>query len=190
MCDRGGNKSCGPIVRNSCGNGPCSGCNVKLDHWNCGGYCGGAGGAGGAVQSGIAQFQWNLGQEARNAALLSGDPIIPASGRWYFDKRGAWSPYGKQCPTPECSPICDYGLRPVEVSPGIWNCVPNSVPAGAVINAYNDVLYVNALYDVGRTLPFLRGGCGGRNRFAGAPPVLNPYTWPPVLNPISDLYRR
>lgn len=162
-----------------CGNGPCSGCNVYLDHWNCG-YC---------SNDRTTQKAWALGNVEREAALRSGDPVIPASGNFNFGRMGAWQPFGRPCTlnNGDGSPLDVPGLHLCQVAPGVWQYLPNWVPCGAAINFYNDGAYIESIYSVSRTLPFSRSG--GR-RFENAPPVLNPYVWPPLANPITDLYRR
>ena len=192
MCDRGtcgseqifvtpgSNCGCGVAkCGTSCGNGPCSGCNVALDQWNCG-YC---------ANDRTSQRAWALGNEARDTALKSGEAIIPPSGNFNFSPMGAWQPFGRRCTLNDNAgdPLAPPGMHSCSVAPGIWTVVPNWVPCGAMINFYNDGAYINSIYDVSRTMPYARGRGGG---LRNAPPVLNPYTWPPPFNPISDLYRR
>lgn len=167
-----------PKQGSGCGNGQCSGCGVHLDFWQCS-WC---------ANDRTSQKAWALGMEQRDAALRSGEPVIPPSGNFNFSTMGAWQPYGRPC-TLNNNPsdfLCPPGMHSCQVAPQVWSCVPNNVPCGAVLNAYNEGAYVNAVYDVGRTMPFARP----RGGMSGAYPVLNPYRWPPPFNPISDLYRR
>jgi len=104
----------------------------------------------------------------RNAGAV---PMIPRSGSFAYDARGAFIPYGRPCRLGPLDRLCPPGMHSCKVGePNMWTCVPNSIPCSVAINAHYHGYYVQDVYDTTRPNMWHKPRCRRNTRTAFPPP--------------------
>jgi hypothetical protein len=94
---------------------------------------------------------WSLPPHVR-VQYTKGQPIIPRSGSFSFDSRGAFQPFGRPCQLGPIDRFAPVGMHSCKISePNVWTALPNNVPCAVGINAHYHSFYINDIYDT-RTL--------------------------------------